>query len=177
MKLKHLAWLSVVWLIALTGSAVAETSITATKTISVTPTIDTNIYASGDALGGLQTLTGAGRIGIGTGIIHSVLIADLDSEAADIDLWIFSSNPSGSTITNNVAQTIVDADLVKVVCVIQVTTDSAAVTNGVSFAAGNNCVFQADAATGTLYVVPIVRGTPTYTSASDLTFRYSILQD
>lgn len=147
------------------------------RTISVTPTIDTNIYASGDALGGLQTISGAGRVGIGSGIIHAVVVTDLDKEGADIDVIVFSGNPSATTVTNNAALDVDDADLVKIVCVIQVTSDSAFSDNGVSFAHGNNCVFRADVATGTLYAIAVARGTPTYASASDLTFRYSVLQD
>ena len=161
------------------GTASADTVImTSTKTIDVTPTIDTNIYASGDALGGLQTLTDAAREGTYSGVIHSVVVTDLASQGADIDVIIFSANPSGTTFTNNATLDIADADLVKVICVIQVTNDATFADNGASYAHGNNCVFSMQGTLSTtLYAAAVVRGTPTYASASDLRFRYSILQD
>lgn len=159
------------------GVANAQVIETSSRTISVTPTIDANIYASGDFLGGLQTISGAGRVGVGSGVLHSVLVSDLDKEGADIDILIFDSNPSGTTVTNQSAADIADADTPKIVCVIQVTSDSAFNDTGVSFATGQNCIFKGDTATGTIYAVAVVRGTPTYASTTDLTFRYSILQD
>lgn len=150
--------------------------ITASTTISVTPEINTVQYTSGDLLGGKQEIANAARSGIYSGVVHSVLISDLAAQGADIDIVIFSANPTATTFTNNSALDIADADLPKIVCVIQVTNDSAFADNGVSFAAGNNCVFSLSNSTS-LYSAPVVRGSPTYVSASDLTFRYSILQD
>lgn len=159
---------------------------TRTRTISIAPTVDTNAYASGDLVGPKQTLTDAGAGGglassTGgqmTGIIHSVTITDLDNQAADFDLVIFSSNPSGTTFTDNAAFDIADADLPKVICVIQVTTNVAFADNAVVIANGNNCVFDARLSTvpGTLYAAAVIRSAGTF-SASGLTFRYSILQD
>jgi hypothetical protein len=156
--------------------AFADTPIiTFARTISVTPTINTAAYTAGDAVGGLQTLSGAGRFGVHTGVIHSVVVTDLSDQSADLDIIIFSSNPSGTTVTNNSALDIADADLSKVVCVIQVTSHASFADNGVSFAHGTNCVFES--ADGVLYAAVVARDTPTYAAASDLTFRYSILQD
>lgn len=167
------------------GSAFAENIInTRTRTISVAPTVDTSAYASGDLVGPKQTLTDAGAgAGLGsstggqlTGIIHSVTITDLENQSADFDLVVFSSNPSNTTFTDNAAFDIADADLPKVVCVIQVTTNVAFNDNAVIIANGTNCVFDAKASGGILYVAPVIRSAGTF-SASGLTFRYSILQD
>lgn len=154
-----------------------------TRTVSVAPTVDTNAYASGDLVGPKQTLTGAGtcdptlgKLGLCAGIIHSVTITDLENQAADFDLVIFSSDPTGTTFTDNAAFDIADADLPKVVCVIQVTTNVAFNDNAVIIANGTNCVFDAPATRGTLYAAPVIRSAGTF-SASGLTFRYNILQD
>lgn len=177
MKLRHWALASVAWLVTFTGIALADTPIqTRSKTISVAPTVDTGAYATGDLVGPKQTLTGAGFTGVYTGIIQSVTITDLDNQAADFDLVIFSSNPSGTTFTDNAAFDIADADLPKVVCVIQVTTNVAFSDNAVIIANGNNCIFDATASSGILYAAPVIRSAATFT-ASGLTFRYSILQD
>jgi hypothetical protein len=171
------ALFSVAAIFSLLNEATADTPIiTKSKTISVAPTVDTSAYASGDLVGPKQTLTGAGFAGVYTGTIHSVTITDLENQNADFDLVIFSTDPTGTTFTDNVAFDIADADLPKVICVIQVTTNVAFADNGVVIANGNNCVFDATASTGTLYAAPVIRSAGTFT-ASGLTFRYSILQD
>lgn len=164
-------------LLGIASPVLADTPIqTRSKTISIAPTVDTGAYATGDLVGPMQTLTGAGFTGVYTGIIQSVTITDLDNQAADFDLVIFSSNPSGTTFTDNAAFDIADADLPKVVCVIQVTTNVAFNDNAVIIANGTNCVFDAVASTGILYAAAVIRSAATFT-ASGLTFRYSILQD
>lgn len=154
-----------------------------TKVISVAPTVDTNAYSTGDLVGPKQTLTGAGACsttvgptGLCGGIINSVTVTDLDAQSGDFDIIIFSSNPSATTFTDNAAFDIADADLPKVACVIQVTTDVLFADNGVAINQNAGCIFSAPATEGTLYAAVVVRGTETY-SASGLTFRYGILQD
>lgn len=171
------AFIGAIATLVFSNLAIADTMIiTKSKTISVAPTVDTLAYASGDLVGPKQTLTGAGVSGVATGTIQSVVITDLDNQNADFDLVIFSSDPSGTTFTDNAAFDIADADLPKVVCVIQVTTNVALADNGVIIANGNNCVFDAVATGGTLYAAAVIRSAATFT-ASGLTFRYSVLQD
>lgn len=147
------------------------------ETISVTPVINTAIYASGDLLGTKMTFANAGRPDIGSGVIQTVTILDKAALGADIDVIIFDSDPSATTFTNNNPLTVNDADLTKILCVIPVTTDAAFVDNGVSYSNGTNCVFKGASAATTLYVAMVVRGTPTYVSASDITLRLNIMQD
>ena len=171
------AFICIALILCCLSSAIADTAIiTKSKTISVAPTVDTVAYASGDLVGPKQTLTGAGFTGVYTGTIQSVTITDLESQNADFDLVIFSSDPSGTTFTDNAAFDIADTDLPKVVCVIQVTTNVAFADNGVVIANGTNCVFDATATGGILYAAAVIRSAATFT-ASGLTFRYSILQD
>lgn len=153
-------------------SASAQTLSTAkTAVATVVPTIDTNIYASGDALGGKLTVTTLNSPI--SAIISDVIITDLDAEAEDIDVVFFSQDPSATTVTNNVAVDIADADADEIICTVEVRDHVTFADNGVSFATNQNCPFVGS----TLYAVMIVRGTPTYTSASDLTLRVGLLKD
>lgn len=154
-----------------------------TRVISVAPTVDTSAYATGDLVGPKQTLTGAGacdttvgQVGLCGGIINSVTITDLEKQSGDFDIIIFSSNPTGTTFTDNAAFDIADADLPKVACIIPVTTDTLFADNGIATNQNAGCIFSAAATSGTLYAAVVIRSTATY-SASGLTFRYGILQD
>lgn len=174
-----LGLLFAVWFLDFDASgAFAQVIISSSRTLNATPTIDTAIYASGDLLGTKMTFAGAAKEGVGSGTIHTVVLSDLDKESANVDLIIFNANPSATTFTNNAALDIDDADLSKIACIISITTHATFSDNGISYANGTNCVFEiADAATPTLYAALVVRATPTYTTAADLTLRLSILQD
>lgn len=150
--------------------------ITKTRAPSVTPVIDTNIYAAGDAVGGKLSFTGAVKDTVKSGIISNIMITDLDKEAADLDVIFFNADPTGTTFTNNAALDIADADLSKIVCTVSVTTDMAFADNGTSYLNNINCPFYLASGT-TLYGALVARGTPTYTSVSDLVVRVGILQD
>lgn len=168
-----------VWFLDFDASgAFAEVMISSSRTLNATPTIDTAIYASGDLVGGKLTFAGAAKEGVGSGTVHNVVIQDLDKESANYDVIIFNSNPTETTFQDQSPLDIADSDLSKVVCIVSVTTHATFADNGVSYANGTNCVFEiADASTPTLYAALVVRATPTYTTAADLTLRLSILQD
>lgn len=88
------------------------------------PTVDTAIYAAGDALSALETLApsaegsssavtqrfGSGRI---RGITLYSLSGDIQSHA--VRLWLFRDNPSASTVTANAPLVINPADATKVI--------------------------------------------------------------
>lgn len=149
------------------------------RVFSATPTIDTNIYASGDLLGTKLSFSGAGQRGDGVaagGIVRSVLITDLAAQGADIDVVLFNADPSGTTFTNNAAFDLADADIAKVVGVAQVTTDAAFNDNGVSFA--HNLYIPFNVAAGNiLYGALVVRATPTYATAADLVVYVGVEMD
>lgn len=86
-------------------------------------TVDTNIYASGDNIGGLQTIDlSAFKNTKGAVILDHILVTDLAIQSANLDIVLFGSNPSATTFTNNVAQDIADADITKIIGVVPVTT-------------------------------------------------------
>lgn len=148
---------------------------------TITPVIDTNAYTSGDCLGPLQTIAGAARVaGLG-GHIEAVAVVDkTQAQRAAIDLLFF--NASVTTAANNAPFTCSDADMLKTCSTISIlaadynTAWPGTPLNSFAFKpdtklAGNpmklwvpyRCVGSTS-----LYMQAIVRGTPTYTSTSDI---------
>lgn len=161
--------------------AFADGSVTViTKTVKVqtVPAVVAAAYATGDLIGGKNSLTGTVVDGILSGIISDVMVADKAGQGADLDLVYFSSNPDTTTFTDNAVFDPTDADLLKIVCVVNVTTDSTFSDNGVSYVNNINCPFKLTSnSANILYLAVVSRGTPTYASATDLLIQTSILQD
>lgn len=148
-----------------------------TKVVSVTPTVDTSIYASGDVIGGLMTFSNAVGYQSTTGIVTSATVSDKNSTASDLELWVFSSNPSASTFTDQAAFTIADADITKVISVISLGSTSRfdAANNGVKYLGSISC--PVSTTSKTLYAVLVSRGTPTFATSSDVTVKLAIASD
>jgi len=78
--------------------------------ISVTPTIDTAVYADGDRLGSVMTFTSAALAsGRGGTIVGARLVDDAGSNF-DIELWLFKASPT-LVGADNAAFDITDANL------------------------------------------------------------------
>lgn len=150
--------------------------VTYTKTVQVTPVVDTNAYTAGDCVGGKLTFPDIVRPIVYSGEVRSVTVTDIGADQAGLNLVLFNADPSSSTFTNNAACAIADADLSKVVCVVPITTHYVFADNGASTAVYVGCAFQLDNAT-TLYGVLVATGTPTLDSASALTVKLSVRQD
>ena len=144
-------------------------------TIDVTPTIDTNIYASGDLLGGKLELANAVRMAGGGGIVRAVALADLAKQSDNVDVLFFDADPSGTTFTNNAALDIADADLPKLIGFHQVTSyaefNDSAVGRG---EADRPLPFVLGAGATSLYAALVARATPTFVTAADLVLRVMI---
>lgn len=177
--------------IASTATAAYVDPWTARTFISVTPTVSTTpAYTSGDCLGGLMTLSNAARFTGGGGTIQSVRVLDkTQAQRAAMDLFFFqtSVSPAG----DNAPAAFSDADMANCVGVISIlTTDYNTAFAGVPL---NSVAFKPDTKTNTLpqamaipyycsagtslYCQAIVRGTPTYTSTSDLVFQFCLVLD
>lgn len=155
------------------------TVITKTKTVTSTPTITSGAaYSSGNLVGGKGTLSNSVRPGILSGMISSVTIMDKSTQNADMDVIFFNADPSGTTYTDRAAYAPTDADMQKVICRVQVRDKDTFSANGQAYAQNVNCPFNlASNSANILYYVFVVRGTPTYTSTTDLTLSVGILQD
>jgi len=145
---------------------------------SVTPTISTTIYASGDVLGGLQTISNAVRKSGGSGTILSILVLDkTQAQRAAMDLLIFDR--SVTVAADNAAVAMSDADMANCLGVISIgpynTAFPGTPLNSISTLINVGLPIVCNGAD--LYFVPVVRATPTYGTTSDLTFIFTILQD
>lgn len=156
----------------------------------VTPTIDTNIYASGDCLGGLMSITGASSVSGGGGLLTGVTVVDkTQAQRAAMDLIFFSQ--SVTVAGNNAAFATSDADMLYAVGALSLgswsylaafpatTLNNLAVWPSPASAATSvqtGGIPYVCAAT-TLFCQAIVRGTPTYTSSSDLVFSFTFQPD
>lgn len=174
--------IGLLFLLLLPSVAVGQ-AVTDVKYISVTPTVSNGVaYAAGDLIGGKMTFTGAVKSSTGSGQLLSVRITDRNKQAADVELVLFSSNPSSTTFTDNGAFDIATADLSKVVAVIGMgsTARFAYTTPGVIYL--GNLLIPVRALSGaspgnTLYGALVSRGTPTYTSTSAITVTIAVMAD
>ena len=147
--------------------------------VAATPVLGPDVaYAAGDAIGTLLSFANAVRVSGGSGLIEAVVVADKAKQSAAMDLLLLDANPGGTTITDNAALTVADADLVKCVGVIPITAEDyhALVDNSVASIRNLGAAFQVASGT-TLYGVLVARGTPTFAGASDVVVRLAISQN
>lgn len=157
-------------------SAFAQVVSTKTTVVEAAPVVDTSAYATGELIGGKLTLANATASSTFTGIISNVVIIDKDKEGADLDVVFFDTNPTATTFTDQAAFDPDDVDLLNIICTVSVTTDVSFSDNGMSYANNVNCPFRTTD-NSTIYAAIVSRGSPTYTSSSDLLLRVGILQD
>jgi hypothetical protein len=146
--------------------------------ISVTPTISTSIYTSGDCIGGLMTFANASRISGGSGIIQSIIVLDkTQAQRAAIDLLFFDR--SVTVAGDNAAVAMSDADMAYCLGIVPIgpynTAWPGTPLNSLSTLLNVGLPFVTN--NSSLFVQAVVRGTPTYGSTSDLIFTLGILQD
>lgn len=146
---------------------------------TASPTADTNIYATGEVIGGKLTFSNAMADTTGTGFLVSVRIIDQSAQASDLDLVIFSSNPTSTTFTDQAALDIADADLSKVIGVVNFGSSSrfAFADNGIKFVANQTIPIVSLTNNTTLYGVLVSRGTPTFAGATDLSVTLGLSPD
>jgi hypothetical protein len=147
--------------------------------VQITPTINTAIYASGDELGTLQTITNAARFTGGGGFVRSITVLDkTQAQRSAIDVLFFDR--SISVAGNNNAFAPSDADMANCLGVVAIATGdyntawAGTPTNSVATKLVVDFPFVCSATS--LFALAVVRGTPTYTSTSDLIFSYTIEQ-
>lgn len=152
-----------------------------TKRVQVTPTIDTNIYTSGDCLGELVSIANATSYSGGGGKIVGVTVVDkTQAQRSAMDLYFYSQ--SVTQAGNNAPFAPSDADQLFLCAGISLgswsynTAFPGTPLNSVAFwpspASAATSVQTGSmpyvCAATTLYLQAVVRGTPTYTSTSDI---------
>lgn len=156
----------------------------ASKIVSVTPTISTSAYTSGDQIGGIMTLTDIVRwdtsAQLGFSQLVSVTILDSDKQDTPIDIWFFKVSPTVTSVDNAAfAMTAANMKL-QAIGAVQIGlsgtySDAAAVS--VCSTPNLNLPVQISASASSIYAVAIVRGTPTYTTTSSLQFQFAFFLD
>lgn len=133
--------------------------------LSITLSLDTSIYASGDVLADTQAIAGAVRTDGGSAILRSLSLVDKDDNAAaGIDLVFLGSNVSLGT--ENAAPSISDANADSVLGIVSVASGDFIDLGGVKVATVKSIGLQLTPASGTtVYVAAITRGTPTQTAS------------
>lgn len=136
--------------------------------------VDTAIYASGDVLSDRVAITldavAAAESRPVSGTITQITLLDKDDEAALLDLVILDADVSLGTF--NVAPTISDTNAQQIVRVVPVL--SYTDVGGAQVASPSFDPIDFEVSAGKLYIGAISRGTPTYTSASDLRVKLQI---
>jgi len=151
----------------------------APEVIKASPTIVPAAYHTGDLIGTLLTFADAAREPGGTGTICSVELADKANQGVKLELALFTTTLTGTTLTDNSAFDPADADLLTKIGSIIIDTyeynaysDNSSATKSQLLLA-YKCVFgSAD-----IYGVLVSRGAPTYASASDLQVSLGFLQN
>lgn len=129
--------------------------------------VDTNIMASGDALGAKSSFANIPR----RGTIMSVVVADNAKQSVNLDIYLFSADIAGTA--TNAAFDPTDAELLTCVGVILVDTWKA--NNDNSIGSIDNVGLPYYAPGGVLYFQCVTRGTPTYAAVDDVSIRLGIL--
>lgn len=147
-----------------------------------TPTINTSAYTSGDELGTLQTLTSAVRVSGGSGKLLAITVLDkTQAQRSAIDILFFDRSITVAGNNNPFAPS--DGDMANCLGLVAIATGdyntawAGTPTNSVATKIlATPLPFVVNGSTS-LFALAVVRGTPTYTSASDLVFSYLIAQD
>lgn len=130
-------------------------------------------YAAGNQVGVLMTFTNAANANDGKVLIQSICITDLDNLSQTYDFVLFSQNPSGSTLADKTTPVFTTTDWANaegawtLFGAETISVGSRGINNKFSVAT----LLQTTGGQRNLYGLLITRGTPTYTTATALTFR------
>jgi len=157
---------------------------TLSGTFTVTPIIDTNIYASGDQVGSLNTIANAVCDNGGTGVLSHVTIVDKAKQNSILTLLFFSALPT-LVSSDNAPLDISDVEMDKCLGKVAVdTTDyvdlannSVATINGNGLVLDNKEPNKDISLKRNIYMVVLAGGSPTYGTTSDLVIQLGIMQD
>lgn len=144
---------------------------------SVTPsiTVDTAVYAAGDTVGGIVTLTGAVRVSGGSSLLHSIHILDRSNQKPTGSILLFNANPAAATATDNNAF-VYSTDDLKQVARIPVASGDYVSVNSKASAGLTNLGRMVKAASGTsLYAVFVTDGAPDFVAGTDLQIIFNFI--
>lgn len=146
--------------------------------VTVTPTVSTSpAYASGDSIGGKWTISGALRTAGKTAVWQSLSMLDKGNQKPAGDLFIFRTDPTAATLTDNAAAVFSTND-VDVVARVTVAASDWVTVNSKAYLSLSNLGRVLKASSGTtLYAAFVTTSTPTFASTSDITAHFGFLRD
>lgn len=155
---------------------------TASVYTAATPTVDATPYTANDCLGGLVRFDFPKSNSFDRGYVTSLQILNTSSSPSSIEgtLYLFESEPTGGTLTNNSACRIATTDASKLIGKIAVASTSytVATATGVNFVDTSvvplNQIYSSSANTGSIWGVFVVSNTPTLSGASTIRFRLGL---
>lgn len=144
--------------------------------LSATPTVSTTpAYALKDAVGGLLTFANAVRASGGSGLLHAVQVVDKGQQMKDLELMLFDRSITAPT--DNAVFDPTDTELTQSVGRVDLSAGyySDFSDNSIATREGLGLEFVLN---GTdLFGVLVARGTPTFTSTTDIVVTLTIVQD
>lgn len=145
------------------------------RTFTVNPTVDTNVYAAGDAIDVLQSVAEALRGADQSGIIEQVNVVDASGQDAELDLIFYRASVTDGT--DNAAYAPSEAELKESAGVIKIVLGDYAAFGTPSVATVNPNLHLQFEGSKILRFQIVSRGTPTYAGADDLQIQFVIKQD
>jgi len=143
--------------------------------ISLTLSLDTVAYGNGDVLADTQEMAGVMRANGKTARLDSLVVIDADDQGQPMDIYFLKSNVSLGT--ENAAPSITDANALEILGKVSVYSTDFSDLGGVRVALPDFKPFmlQSGAASTSIYVAAISKGTGTYT-ASGVTIKAGIVR-
>lgn len=139
-------------------------------------TVQNAAYASGNCLDSFKAVVMARYTGY-HGIINRFVIASKGGGTTALTVYIFGSNPTGSTCTDKSTFTVAAADISKLICAPFVVTPAVAIGGTISYAENTSMQCHFVATNTSVYVGVVSGGTWTPASTSDLIFNLEGIAD
>ena len=135
--------------------------------IAITPTCDTNIYASGDLLFDLTAVANAVRSNGDVAYIKSLTVIDKDAQGTAMDIYVSTGSTTMGTLNSapNISDANIVANQMQLLC--QIATSDYATLSGAKIASLEiSKAVEAAAGTRSIYIGAVTQGgTPTYTAS------------
>lgn len=146
------------------------------RIFDISPTVDTGIYAAGDAIDVLQTISDAGNQADQSGIIEQVILVDGAAQDAAIDLIFYEAVVTDGTDNAVYAPSLAELkQSLGTVSILAADYDDYG-ANGDVATVTPNFFFQMEN-TRNLFFQMVSRGTPTYSAGTDVQLRFIIKSD
>lgn len=141
-----------------------------TRQVSVAvPVVASAAYASGDALGSAAIRVPSAAAADGRlSVLRTLVLTDLAKQNAAINLLVFERNPTGTTLTDNAAVDVADADIAKLIGFLKILSTDYVSLNDNSLAVTKPDLAFRTSANGSIWLIAMSAGTPTYASTADL---------